>query len=132
MLDSSSGIWSGLIETLDSIPEESIAITVYILGALILLWCWFALAKRLPYPFGSVSWIVLFAILLTPTVSEGPNASIAPAFFGVLFGVLTKQTLLVWVNLSAIFFVIGLGLLIGYFWSKHRAMKNSNQNVPPL
>ncbi len=132
MLESSSGIWTGLITALDSIPEDSIAVTVYIVTALIMLWCWYGLAKRLPYPVGSVSWIVLFAILFTPTVSEGSNAAIAPAIFGLLFGIVTKQSLLVWINLSAILFVTGLGLIIGYFWSKYSANKKAYKNSPPL
>ncbi|UIP23962.1 hypothetical protein [Acinetobacter towneri] len=105
---------------LDSIPETAIAVSVYLLGSAIILWCWYAIAKRLPNPLGGITWIMLFAILLTPTVSEGSNAALAPAIFGLLFGVLTKEMPLVWANLSAILFVIGLGLLIGYFWSKYR------------
>ena len=132
MLESSSGIWTGLISAFDSIPEDSIAVTIYLLAALVILWCWDGLAKRLPHPAGSVSWIVLFAFLLTPTVSEGNNASIAPAIFGLLFGILTKQSLLVWTNLSAILFVTGLGLIIGYFWSKYNTAKKAYKNTPPL
>lgn len=110
---------------LDSIPETAIAVSVYLLGSAIILWCWYEIAKRLPNPLGGITWIVLFAILLTPTVSEGSNAALAPAIFGLLFGVLTKETPLVWSNLSAILFVIGLGLLIGYFWSKYRLKQST-------
>ena len=39
--------------------------------------------RRLPTTF-AVSWLIVFAILVTPTVSEGPNASVAPAIFGLL------------------------------------------------
>ena len=110
---------------LDSIPETAIAVSVYLLGSAIILWCWYEIAKRLPNPLGGITWIVLFAILLTPTVSEGSNAALAPAIFGLLFGVLTKEMPLVWSNLSAILFVIGLGLLIGYFWSKYRLKQST-------
>lgn len=110
---------------LDSIPETAIAVSVYLLGSAIILWCWYEIAKRLPNPLGGITWIVLFAILLTPTVSEGSNAALAPAIFGLLFGVLTKEMPLVWANLSAILFVIGLGLLIGYFWSKYRLKQST-------
>lgn len=112
---------NSLWAVLDSIPEDSIAITVYLLGSLIVLACWYAVAKRLPKPAGGISWVVVFAVLLTPTVSEGSNASIAPAIFGMLFGMLTKDQPLVWLNLSLILFVIGIGLVIGYFWSKYNA-----------
>mgnify|MGYP000278792914 CR=1 FL=1 len=33
---------------LDSIPEDSIAVTVYLLGSVIILWAWYVIAKRLP------------------------------------------------------------------------------------
>ncbi len=56
--------------------------------------------RRLPTTLGAISWLVVFAILVTPTVSEGPNASVAPAIFGLLFGVLTKDSPLIWSNLS--------------------------------
>lgn len=120
-----SGIWTQFLSILDSIPEDSIAITVYVLGTLIILWCWYAIAKRLPSPLGGITWIVIFAILATPTISEGPNSALAPAFFGLVFGVLTKDSPIIWSNFSLIAFVIGIGLCAGYFWSKYRANKNA-------
>ncbi|OTG96081.1 hypothetical protein [Acinetobacter sp. ANC 4973] len=126
---------NSFLALLDSIPEDSIAITVYLLGSVIMLWSWYAIAKRLPKPFGGITWIMGFAILLTPTVSEGNNASIAPAIFGLLFGVLTKENALVWSNASLILFVVGLGLVVGYLWSQYTAKKAKfvvNKNSSPL
>ena len=126
---------NSFLSLLDSIPEDSIAVTVYVLGSIIILWAWYAIAKRLPKPFGGITWIIGFAILLTPTVSEGNNASIAPAIFGLLFGVLTKETALVWSNASLILFVIGLGLVVGYLWSRYTANKAKfvvRKNSSPL
>ena len=126
---------NSFLSLLDSIPEDSIAVTVYLLGSVIILWSWYAIAKRLPKPFGGITWIIGFAILLTPTVSEGNNASIAPAFFGLLFGILTKENTLVWSNASLILFVVGLGLLVGYLWSQYMAKKAAfvvNKNSSPL
>ena len=120
---------------LDSIPEDSIAVTVYLLGSVIILWAWYVIAKRLPKPLGGMTWLIGFAILLTPTVSEGNNAAIAPAFFGLLFGLLTKEKALVWTNASLILFGIGLGLIIGALWSKYMANKArfaANNNSSPL
>ena len=117
---------NSLWAVLDSIPEDSIAITVYLLGSLIILASWYSIAKRLPKLFGSISWIIIFAVLLTPTVSEGSNASIAPAIFGLLFGVLTKDQALVWANLSLILFVLGICMVLGYLWSKYTANKAPN------
>jgi len=126
---------NSFLSLLDSIPEDSIAVTVYVLGSIIILWAWYAIAKRLPKPLGGITWIIGFAILLTPTVSEGNNASIAPAIFGLLFGVLTKETVLVWSNASLILFVVGLGLVVGYLWSRYTAHKAKivvRKNSSPL
>lgn len=125
VLEQLSGIWNSILSLLDSIPEDSIAVTVYVLGTLIILWCWYSIARRLPAPLGGLSWIIVFAILVTPTVSEGPNASIAPATFGLIFGVFTKESSLVWSNLSAILFVIGLGSVLGYLWSRYTTHKKT-------
>lgn len=128
MREDQSGIWTQFLSVLDSIPEDSIAITVYVLGTLIILWCWYAIAKRLPSPLGGMTWIVIFAILATPTISEGPNSAVAPAFFGLVFGVLTKNSPIIWSNFSLIAFVIGIGLCAGYFWSKYQANKNARNS----
>lgn len=128
MLDQLSGIWTNFLNLFDSIPEDNIAISVYVLGTLLILWCWYSIVKRLPAPLGGITWIIVFAILATPTISEGPNSEIAPAIFGFLFGVLTKDSPLIWSNLALIAFVIGIGLLIGYFWSKYKTTKNTQAN----
>ena len=112
--------WSSLQEGLDIIPEESVAILVYVIGTIIALWCWYEIAKRLPSPIGGMTWIILFAVLATPTVSEGVNAKLAPAIFGLLFGILTKEVALVRFNAALILLVIAVGMLIGFLWNKYR------------
>lgn len=124
MRENQTGIMNQLFSFLDVIPEDAIALTAYGIGAIIALWCWWRLMRRLPTTFGAISWLIAFAILVTPTVSEGPNASVAPAIFGLLFGVLTKDSPLIWSNLSLILFVVGLGLVVGYFWSKYSTSKS--------
>lgn len=123
------------LSILDTIPEDTIAVSVYLLGSIIILWCWYAIAKRLPKPLGGISWVIVFAVMLTPTVSEGANASIAPAFFGLMFGILTKENPLIWFNLAAILCVLGLGLIVGYCWSKYsdkREISVVNKKSSPL
>ncbi|MEI2556626.1 hypothetical protein [Acinetobacter pittii] len=124
MHEDQTGIMNQLFSFLDVIPEGVIALAAYGIGAIIALWCWWRLMRRLPTTLGAISWLIVFAILVTPTVSEGPNASVAPAIFGLLFGVLTKNSPLIWSNLSLILFVVGLGLVIGYCWSKYSTNKN--------
>lgn len=137
VLEQLTGIWTNFLDLLDSIPEDNIAISVYILGTLLILWCWYGIAKRLPSPLGGITWIIVFAVIATPTISEGPNSEVAPAVFGLLFGILTKDTPLIWSNLALIAFVIGIGLIAGFFWSKYKANKNMQQstvakNISPL
>lgn len=123
MLETLTAIWSNILSVLDQFPEENVAIIVYVTGTLIALWCWYRLMSRLPNPVGAILWIIVFAILVTPTISEGPNSALAPAVFGLIFGILTKEHILIWSNLSLILFVIGVGLLVGFCWSKYSANK---------
>lgn len=137
VLDQLSGIWANFLDLFDAIPEDNIAITVYILGTLLILWCWYSISKRLPSPLGGITWIIVLAVLATPTISEGPNSAIAPAIFGLLFGILTKDSPLIWSNLALITFVMGIGLVIGFFWSKYKTTKNAQpsavaKNISPL
>jgi len=125
----------GFVAVLDSIPDQSIAFAVYLLGSLIALACWYGVTKRMPKAMGGFLWLLAFAVLLTPTVSEGSNASVAPAIFGLLFGILTKEYELVWINASLILFVIGIGSVIGYCWSTYASSKTglgSNKKSSPL
>ena len=123
VLETITAIWSHILSLLEQFPEENVAIIVYVTGAMIALWCWYRLMSRMPNPIGGILWIIAFAILATPTISEGPNSELAPAIFGLIFGVLTKEHDLIWSNLSLILFVIGTGLLIGFCWSKYSANK---------
>ncbi|TXJ01649.1 MAG: hypothetical protein E6Q26_06710 [Acinetobacter sp.] len=123
MLETITSFWSHILSVLDQFPEEYVAIIVYVTGAMIALWCWYRLMSRLPNPIGGILWIVVFAILVTPTISEGPNSALAPAVFGLIFGVVTQEQFLIWTNLSLILFVVGIGLLVGFCWSKYTEHK---------
>lgn len=123
MLETITSFWSHILSVLDQFPEEYVAIIVYVTGAMIALWCWYRLMSRLPNPIGGILWIVVFAILVTPTISEGPNSELAPAVFGLIFGLVTQEQFLIWTNLSLILFVVGIGLLVGFCWSKYTEHK---------
>lgn len=126
MLEQISAWWYSFLSIFDGIPEDSIAITVYIGGTLVALWAWYNITKRLPNPMGGILWIVLFACLATPTVSEGDNAGLAPAIIGVIFGILTKETPLILSNLMVIVFVASLGFLVGFCWSRYKTKTEIN------
>ena len=123
MLETITSFWSHILSVLDQFPEEYVAIIVYVTGAMIALWCWYRLMSRLPNPIGGILWIVVSALLVTPTISEGPNSGLAPAVFGLIFGVVTQEQFLIWTNLSLILFVVGIGLLVGFCWSKYTEHK---------
>lgn len=126
-------MWENFLTQLDSLPEDGIAITVYLLGALILLSCWYSITRRITAPFGGILWVLLFAMVATPSISEGPNSAISPATFGLFFGILTKDSLLIWSNLSMLLFVVGIGLLLGYLWSRYQNnTSKSSKNKSPL
>lgn len=124
------------LEYIQSIPEGVIAVTVYLLASIIVLVCWYNISTRLPKFIGGMSTIILFALILTPTVSEGYNAAIAPAIFGLAFGVLTKDAPLIWSNLAMIVLVIGILSIAAYSWTKYVERKPLNHHdkkkVPPL
>lgn len=121
-------LWSGFFSLFDGIPEYSFAVGFYLLGSLFMLWGWSSISKPLPRTLRISFGIFMFAVLLTPTVSEGTNAKIAPAIFGMIFGLLTKEMNLVWVNLASIVFVMAVGCLLMYCYSYYVNYRNSKRH----
>lgn len=108
-------LWDLFLSVFDGVPEYEIAIGVYIFGALFVLFGWsMVIGKPLPKIFRHSGTIFIFALFFTPTISEGVNATIAPAIFGLLFGLITKEMYLFWVNLASMILVIGLGFIVMY------------------
>jgi hypothetical protein len=99
---------------MDSGSEYWFAVIVYLVGSVIALLLWRQVVRALPHPIGGISWLILFSILFSPTVTEGDNGRIAPAVFGLLFGVISEQKALMMSNLLPILLVLGLGLLVGF------------------
>ncbi len=100
---------------MDSESEYWLAVGIYVVGSVIALWLWRQVVRPLPHPIGGISWLILFSILFAPTVTEGDNGQIAPAVFGLLFGVISDQKALMMSNLLPILLVLSLGLLVGFF-----------------
>lgn len=117
VLDANTGIFQQVLSELDIFPADTLAISVYVIGAILVLTAWYFMTKSYPR-FCFVSTLIAFACIATPTVSEGTNASVAPAIFGLLFGVLTHDKQLILVNLGSILFIIGLGCLVRFCWNK--------------
>ncbi|GAB3046263.1 hypothetical protein GCM10027155_09600 [Acinetobacter apis] len=127
MLNTQDGVLHQLLSLLDAFPEGMIAITVYCVGVFLVLLSWYLITK--PYSaFCTITTLILFACLVTPTVSEGSNALLSPAICGLLFGILTQDHNLIFLNAAAILYVIGLGLLAGYFWLKFLEQKHNTSS----
>lgn len=109
--------WCGLFA---DVPEYPMAIAIYLLGSALLLWLWAAFARSLPRPVGGMSWVIVLAILATPTVTEGENGALAPAVVGLLLGVVTKNTPLILSSVLPMLFVVGLGFVIGFLLERLR------------
>ena len=60
MLEQITAWWNSFLSLFDAIPEDTLAITVYVGGTIIALLCWYGIARRLPSPFGGITWIILF------------------------------------------------------------------------
>lgn len=110
--------WMG--QQLDGVPEDTLAISVYIIGTLLALWAWYGITSRLPRPIGGILWVIVFAALVTPSISEGDNAGLAPAIIAALFGLLTKDTTLILTNLSLMTFVAMIGFFMGFLWTRYK------------
>lgn len=126
VLDQLIGLWGHFLGIFDNIPEDYVALTVYCGGAVIALLLWYSVARLLPKPFGAMTWIILFALLCTPTISEGDNAYLAPAAIGLIFGLVTKDQTLILTNVIAMLFVMGMGFLIGFFVHKFIRQRHSS------
>ncbi|MEY4517312.1 MAG: hypothetical protein RL180_1658 [Pseudomonadota bacterium] len=112
--------WHAWGHLFDGVPEYAMAVAVYLGGSAVVLWLWWSIAQRLPRTFGGMSWIILVAILLTPTVTDGPNGQIAPAVIGLIFGVIIKDPRLLFSNLLPMLLVIAVGFLIGFLVERMR------------
>ncbi len=99
---------------MDSGSEYWLAVIVYIFGSIVALWLWRQVVRPLPHPLGGIIWLILFSILFAPTVTEGDNGQVAPAVFGLLFGVISNNKELIMSSLLPILLVLGLGSLVGF------------------
>ncbi len=108
---------------MDSGAEYWLAVTVYLVGSVIALWLWRQVMRPLPHPFGGMGWLIVFALLFSPTVTEGANGQIAPAVIGLLFGLISKNKELILSSLLPILLVLGLGFLVGFLVQRLRQQR---------
>jgi hypothetical protein len=108
---------------MDNGSEYWLAVTVYVVGSCIGLWLWRQVVKPLPHPVSGIAWLIVFSLLFSPTVTEGDNGQIAPAVFGLIFGVISKSKELILSSLLPILLVMGLGFLVGFLVQRLRMQR---------
>ena len=105
--------WSHLVS---GVPADQLPIIAYVGFSLTALVVWIFIARLLPKSFAGLSWIILCAILLTPTTSLGVAPEIAPASIAVVYGILMNEPSIIFKNLLPIMIVITAGCIVGFLW----------------
>ena len=91
--------WAQLVK---GVPPESLPMTAYVGFSIIVLLLWILVVRALPKTLAGLSWIILFAVLLTPTTSLGTTPDIAPASIAVVYGILLKDPAIIF---NGLFFI---------------------------
>lgn len=117
--------WNWWVSLFEGVPEYPLAVSVYIGGSVLALLIWLRVVRMLPHPVGAMSWVVMFAVLFAPTVTEGENAQLAPAVIGLMFGVITKDQSLMLKSALPILLIIGLGFVLGFLYERLRRVPSA-------
>ncbi len=117
--------WNWWVSLFEGVPEYPLAVSVYIGGSVLALLIWLRMVRMLPHPVGAMSWVVMFAVLFAPTVTEGENAQLAPAVIGLMFGVITKDQSLMLKSALPILLMIGLGFVLGFLYERLRRVPSA-------
>ena len=129
-------MWNKLVS---GVPADKLPILAYIGFSILALLLWAVVVRVLPKTLAGLSWIILFAILLTPTTSIGTDPQMAPAAAGIVYGILMKDQNIIFGSLLPILVVITVGCILGFFWQfikgllpKSAAKKDgTTPNEPP-
>lgn len=121
--------WTQLVK---GVPPDSLPMTAYIGFSIIVLLLWILVVRILPKTLAGISWIILFAILLTPTTSLGTPPDIAPASIGVVYGILLNDNGIVFNSLLPIMVVITVGCVLGFLWQIVRMGLDKNRKVKKI
>lgn len=115
--------WSQLVK---NVPPADLPMYAYIGGAVIVLVLWLLVARMIPRPFGGMSWMVLFAVLLAPGTALSDPSVIAPASISVVYAVMMKDTTAAVSNALPVLVVLVVGLFIGFVWQLIRGAFESS------
>lgn len=105
--------WANLVE---NVPADSLPLYVYIGCSILALLLWVLVTRVIPKPLGGMSWVMLFALLMTPGASLDSSGAIAPASIGVVHSIMMKDFASALANLVPILFVIVVGFFLGFIW----------------
>lgn len=126
--------WNQLVA---NVPPDKLPLYAYVGFSVIVLLLWIFVVRILPKTMAGLSWIMLFAILLTPTTSLGTAPEFAPASIAVVYGILLQDTAIIFNGLLPIMVVITVGCLLGFLWQVLRMgleknIKKDNKNKVSL
>lgn len=110
--------WSHLVQ---DVPAAQLPLYAYVGGAVLVLVLWLFVMRILPRPISGISWMVLFAVLMTPTTALGDTGEIAPASIAVVYSVLMKDYGMALSHLLPILVVMIAGLFLGFIWQLIRS-----------
>lgn len=123
--------WTKLVS---GIPSDKLPLIAYLGFSLLVLLLWILVVRILPKTLAGLSWIIAFAVLLTPTTSLGTSPGIAPASISVVYGILLKEPAIIFKGLLPIMVVITVGCILGFLWQIMRMSidKNQKKTVPAV
>ncbi|UNK04814.2 hypothetical protein MN210_11625 [Psychrobacter raelei] len=105
--------WSHFVA---NVPPDMLPMYAYVGFSVMVLLLWLLVVRVLPSPFGGMSWLAVFAILLAPGSAAGETGDIAPASIGVIYGILMKEPGAAMRSLLPILVVFAVGLVLGFIW----------------
>ena len=115
--------WSQMVK---GVPPADLPMYAYVGGSILVLVLWLLVARMLPRPFGGMSWMLLFAVLLAPGTALSDPGVIAPASISVVYAVMMKDTTAAISNALPILVVLVVGLFIGFVWQLIRGAFESS------
>ncbi|WP_228730566.1 hypothetical protein [Psychrobacter sp. TAE2020] len=115
--------WSQMVK---GVPPADLPMYAYLGGAIVVLILWVLVARMLPRPFGGMSWMILFAVLLAPGTALNDPSVIAPASISVVYAIMMKDTAGAINNALPILVVLVVGLFVGFIWQLIRGAFESS------
>ena len=106
--------WWG--QAVSGVSPDMLPLYAYVGFSVIVLLLWLFIVRILPRPLGGMSWLFVFAVLLTPTMASNNTGDVAPASIGVIYALLMKEPALALANVLPILVVFAAGLFLGFIW----------------